>query len=688
MKRLSVLFAAAAALSLAACGSSSSTPPRTRLPAAGRHTSPSPSRSTTPPTRSSQGDELGWKGPCVRRRPPAVMPSPATARLDRPVRPPLRRRPVGPRAATSRPARSPATTSSAPPSSSTPPAARPATPPRRYGLRTTSTRPTATAGSGAGTERHLGRGRRHGQTDPTSPRRRPPIGAPGLRPRLALQARRSTPARSTPPHAGGLGHHHRQGEGLGVRLGRGQRDRHRRRRLHHRPVDRRRRGQAPSTTPASPRPATSREFVCVDYAADASRRSGKEYKVGAAAPPPTGVTPFTKAGAPRAWTPAHHHARQTPATEHQHHRPVVGACVASWAGGEAPSPALPFLRSPPCASPPPPAARSAVPRRARLRRPRHRGRPGRAGPAPLGAPRLVAAFEDARDDATGPGSYVAARRHPVPGRRLRPAPLRRAGGRRRRPLRGDAGRRHPRAAGPLPDQLHAGQARNNLYLQNIDIYLDTDPTSPAGHTACVPGRRVGLRRRPHLEAGGDPHPAARAGPGGDRRRPARPPPTQDDLPGPAPAARPHPRSPGSGPTSSAASPPPAWGYSVQVSGATWERNLRAIDRLTGDGRGQRLHHAGPHPARGLRLRRRARRATPSRGWWTCCCRPAWTSARCWAPTHTASGAWAQVPFVYAQPPGPAAGSGAAPDAAPAALPCSALHGGRRLRQPWSRWPDR
>jgi len=32
--------------------------------------------------------------------------------------------------------------------------------------------------------------------------------------------------------------------------------------------------------------------------------------------------------------------------------------------------------------------------------------------------------------------------------------------------------------------------KNNIYFQNIDIYVDTDPTPGSGWSMCIPGRRV------------------------------------------------------------------------------------------------------------------------------------------------------------------------------------------------------
>ena len=156
-------------------------------------------------------------------------------------------------------------------------------------------------------------------------------------------------------------------------------------------------------------------------------------------------------------------------------------------------------------------------------------------------------------------------------------------------------------------RLNSTPARlwNNLYLQNIDIYVDTDPTSSAGHTACVPGRRVAfaegrtwkraviLTPQPGLAQAvmADALPAA---------------PKSDDLPGSPPAARPHPHRPHPRRPAGRA-PHPGLG----LLGPRLRRHLGAEPQgprpAHRHGRGRRLHHAHPLDARGLGLRRRARR---------------------------------------------------------------------------------
>ena len=121
---------------------------------------------------------------------------------------------------------------------------------------------------------------------------------------------------------------------------------------------------------------------------------------------------------------------------------------------------------------------------------------------------------------------------------------------------------------------------NALYLQNIDIYVDTDGAAGAGSTDCIPGRRVGF-------AGGRGWEAAvvlAPQPG-----PVR---TAVESMGPAAkrvivAERLH----ASGRTVTArvpaaalgGIPQPSWGWSVHVSGARWERSFTVVDRIADGG---------------------------------------------------------------------------------------------------------
>lgn len=105
-------------------------------------------------------------------------------------------------------------------------------------------------------------------------------------------------------------------------------------------------------------------------------------------------------------------------------------------------------------------------------------------------PRLVAAFDDAAGDATGPGSYVP------PGdsdfedgdfdlRRF--AVL----------LDGDdvllevtLGARIRRPATTQRTNTSPLELTNGVYLQNVDVYVDSDRTPGSGFSTCIPGRRV------------------------------------------------------------------------------------------------------------------------------------------------------------------------------------------------------
>ncbi|MBK9516607.1 MAG: hypothetical protein IPO09_04475 [Anaeromyxobacter sp.] len=203
-----------------------------------------------------------------------------------------------------------------------------------------------------------------------------------------------------------------------------------------------------------------------------------------------------------------------------------------------------------------------------------------AAPAPAAAaPRQVAIFEDASNDATGPGGYTP------PGdadyrdgdfdlRRLTVsvdgedvlfevtlgAPF-------RTPLT-------TTRSGSTPVQL-----LNGIALQNLDLYLDTDPTPGAGSSACIPGRRVAF-------AGGRTWEAAvvfTPQPGPARAL------TRDALGGAADrvvfvdglqvlgrtvTAR--------VPAALLGGPPrPDWGYSLHLSGAAWERTFALGSRLRG-----------------------------------------------------------------------------------------------------------
>jgi len=281
------------------------------------------------------------------------------------------------------------------------------------------------------------------------------------------------------------------------------------------------------------------------------------------------------------------------------------------------------------------------------------------------APRLVAAFEDAHDDAWGPGSYV-----PPGDTQFQP---------------GDFDLRSFRvlvdgeevlfevtvgADIRVPQDLYRlnstpAQLWNNIYLQNIDIYIDTDPASPAGHTACVPGRRVGF------EPGRTWKRAVILTPQPGLARSI----TADALPVPSRSMLFPDRLQLRGRTIIArvpadqlgGFPTAAWGYSVHVSGATWERNLRVIDRLTGQAEADAftmpiysLREAwvfGGAPE-GASFPRVIDVLLP----------PGQDQRAVLGSFAPATGAWARVPFVYAQPPGPPPAPGPAVSPGSPALP--------------------
>jgi carbohydrate-binding DOMON domain-containing protein len=120
---------------------------------------------------------------------------------------------------------------------------------------------------------------------------------------------------------------------------------------------------------------------------------------------------------------------------------------------------------------------------------------------------------------------------------------------------------------------------NGLYLQNVDVYVDTDPASRAGFSSCIPGRRVAFANGRTWKAAVVLAPQ----PGPVRE-------VLDEAMGPA-AARVHvaTRIQARGRTLVARvpvsffgeAPTDAWGWSVQVSGARWERTYAVADRVRG-----------------------------------------------------------------------------------------------------------
>jgi len=195
------------------------------------------------------------------------------------------------------------------------------------------------------------------------------------------------------------------------------------------------------------------------------------------------------------------------------------------------------------------------------------------------APVLVAAFDDAAHDADGPGGYTPPgdssftegdfdlRRLAVwvdgedvlfevtLGAPFRPPELSIRSG-----------------STPLP-------LDNGITLQNVDIYLDTDPASPAGWSVALPGRRVAFPEGRTWKAAVvlTPRPGpARAvtrealGPAADRIVFAE----RLRIQGRTVTARVPAALLGGAPS-------PSWGYSVHVSGAAWEPSYQVAARVAG-----------------------------------------------------------------------------------------------------------
>jgi len=198
-----------------------------------------------------------------------------------------------------------------------------------------------------------------------------------------------------------------------------------------------------------------------------------------------------------------------------------------------------------------------------------------------------------------------------------------------------------------PLELH-----NNIYLQNIDIYLDTDQTAGSGFGMCIPGRRVAFAdgRTWEYAVVLTPQPgAARAVTesvfsGEAARRVLFP--TNLQTQGKTIIARLPWSFFGGRPTRE-------WGYSVHVSGARWERSFSVVDRLVG------RHDADAYtmPVVGVREAWMFGGAPTSNGKahpWVVdiLVPPGTTQAKVLGGFDEKTGAYAQVPFVY--------GSGVAP----------------------------
>lgn len=205
--------------------------------------------------------------------------------------------------------------------------------------------------------------------------------------------------------------------------------------------------------------------------------------------------------------------------------------------------------------------------------------------APLAAgartPRPVVAFDDPAGDAKGPGSYVL----PASGEfaegdfDLRRFAVFVDGGDVLLEVTLGAPIRRPDVTireGSTPLPLDAG-----IYLQNVDVYVDTDPARRGGSGACIPGRRVAFADGRTWKAAVvlTPQPAAARAATGEalgavaervifvERVLARGRTLQARIPAAALGGTPR----------------PEWGWAVMVSGAAWGRSFALQASLTGKG---------------------------------------------------------------------------------------------------------
>jgi hypothetical protein len=194
--------------------------------------------------------------------------------------------------------------------------------------------------------------------------------------------------------------------------------------------------------------------------------------------------------------------------------------------------------------------------------------------------------------------------------------------------------------------------KNNIYFQNIDIYVDTDQTPGSGWSMCIPGRRVAFADGQTWEYAVvlTPQPGAAKsvtegvfGSEASRRVLF---PTNLQTQGKTIFARiPW--------TFFGGRPTKEWGWSVHVSGARWERTFAVVDRLVG------RHEADAYtmPVIGTREAWMFGGAPSASGkahpWVVDVLLPPGVSqAKVLGSFDEKTGAYAQVPFVY--------GSGVAP----------------------------
>lgn len=207
---------------------------------------------------------------------------------------------------------------------------------------------------------------------------------------------------------------------------------------------------------------------------------------------------------------------------------------------------------------------------------------------------------------------------------------------------------------------------NGIYLQNVDIYIDTGRAAGPGYGACIPGRRVAFAegRTWQVAVVLTPQPG-----------PARE--VAEKAMGEAaghvifaeglqsrgrtvvarvPAA------------SLGGLPRRDWGYSVHVSGAAWERSFSVLDRVTGGYE----PNAFTMPVRTVVEPYAFGGAPPGRAHprvVDVLLPPGADQKAVLGSFDAATGAWARVPFVYAEAPAPPA---AAPVPSPAPPPALAV----------------
>jgi len=197
---------------------------------------------------------------------------------------------------------------------------------------------------------------------------------------------------------------------------------------------------------------------------------------------------------------------------------------------------------------------------------------------------------------------------------------------------------------------------NNIYMQNIDIYVDTDQTPGSGYSVCIPGRRVAFADGRTWEYAvvltPQPGPARSVTQGvlGEAARRVLFPENLQSQGKTIIARIPW--------TFFGGHPTKEWGYSVHVSGARWERSFSVVDRLAG------RHEADAYtmPVIGVREAWMFGGAPMGKAHpfvVDVLLPPGVSQAKVLGSFDTKTGAYAKVPFVY--------GSGVAPPAEAEAL---------------------